>query len=292
MAKRHLSASLRRWTWLYRPRSIQSSRDRDIRRLRGLRVPANEVMNSSHLRACVWAFVFSLWERIRDRAGALEILQLDDPQTYFDPINTENLAAVIPKLVEAGMAPIITSNDNRFIAAIKSRLPKLSTGSPSWTMLQVSPISSSRRTVALTPAVEEVIERRTVWREDEANVGKTQEFVERVRLHIENRLWDLLAADPMLLHKPTLADLINHISSARNHGERPFNEVPFERLLDCQALRFGSEFYRVINKAHHNLRDVTPFEAKIVDESFDEVDRLLRSCSASYARFMGRLTRG
>ncbi|ENJ5501630.1 AAA family ATPase [Pseudomonas aeruginosa] len=257
----------------------------------GLRVPANEVMNSSHLRACVWAFVFSLWERIRDRAGALEILQLDDPQTYFDPINTENLAAVIPKLVEAGMAPIITSNDNRFIAAIKSRLPKLSTGSPSWTMLQVSPISSSRRTVALTPAVEEVIERRTVWREDEANVGKTQEFVERVRLHIENRLWDLLAADPMLLHKPTLADLINHISSARNHGERPFNEVPFERLLDCQALRFGSEFYRVINKAHHNLRDVTPFEAKIVDESFDEVDRLLRSCSASYARFMGRLSR-
>ncbi len=259
--------------------------------LGSLRVHAHEVMNSSHLRACVWAFVFSLWERIRDRAGALEVLQLDDPQTYFDPINTENLAAAIPKLVEAGMAPIITSNDNRFIAAVKNRLPKLSSGSPSWTMLQISPISSSRHTAALTPAVEEVFERRAVWLEDESDVRKAQEFVERVRLHIENRLWDLLAADPMLIYKPTLADLIGHISSARNGGERPFNEVPFERLLNCRSLRPGSEFYLIINKAHHNLRDVTPYDAGEVDKAFDEVDRLLRSGSASYARFMGRLTR-
>lgn len=259
--------------------------------LGSLRVHAHEVMNSSHLRACVWAFVFSLWERIRDRAGALEVLQLDDPQTYFDPINTENLAAAIPKLVEAGMAPIITSNDNRFIAAVKSRLPKLSSGSPSWTMLQISPISSSRHTAALTPAVEEVFERRDVWLEDESDVGKAQEFVERVRLHIENRLWDLLAADPMLIYKPTLADLIGHISNARNGGEQPFNEVPFERLLNCKSLRQGSLFYSIINNAHHNLRNVTPYDAEEVNKAFDEVDRLMRSCSAAYARFMGRLTR-
>lgn len=259
--------------------------------LGSLRVHAHEVMNSSHLRACVWAFVFSLWERIRDRAGALEVLQLDDPQTYFDPINTENLAAAIPALVDAGMAPIITSNDNRFIAAVKNRLPRLSSGSPSWTMLQISPISSSRLTAALTPAVEEVFERRDVWHADESDVRKAQEFVERVRLHIENRLWDLLAADPMLIYKPTLADLISHISSARNGGEQPFNEVPFERLLSCKSLRPGSSFYSIINSAHHNLRNVTPYDAGEVDQAFDEVDRLLRSCSASYARFMGRLTR-
>lgn len=259
--------------------------------LGSVRVHAHEVMNSSHLRACVWAFVFSLWERIRDRAGALDVLQLDDPQTYFDPINIENLAAAIPKLVEAGMAPIITSNDNRFIAAVKSRLPRNSLDSPSWTMLQISPISSSRQTAAFTPAVEEVMERRAAWLQDESDTAKAQEFVERVRLHIENRLWDLLASDPMLMYKPTLADLIAHISSARNGGEQPFNEVPFERLLNCKSLRPGSAFYSIINNAHHNLRDVTPFNASEVSDAFDEVDRLLRSCSASYARFMGRLTR-
>ncbi|MDS0793277.1 ATP-binding protein [Burkholderia pseudomultivorans] len=256
-----------------------------------LRVHAHEVMNSSHLRACVWAFVFSLWERIRDRAGALEVLQLDDPQTYFDPINTENLAAAIPALVAAGMAPIVTSNDNRFIAAVKSKLPKLSSDSPSWTMLQISPISSSRSTAALIPSVDEVFERRDVWRADESDTRKAQEFVERVRLYIENRLWDLLAADPMLIYKPTLADLINHISSARNGGEHPFNEPPFERLVNCKSLKSGSPFYTTINSAHHNLSNVTPYDASKVDQAFDEVDRLLRSCSASYARFMGRLTR-
>ncbi|ASL43723.1 DNA replication and repair protein RecF [Burkholderia sp. AD24] len=256
-----------------------------------LRVHAHEVMNSSQLRACVWAFVFSLWERIRERSGALEVLQLDDPQTYFDPINTENLAAAIPALVHAGMVPIITSNDNRFIAAVKSKLPKASSSSPSWTMLQISPISSSRLTAALTPSIDEVFERRGVWLVDESNINKAQEFVERVRLHIESRLWDLLAADPMLIYKPTLADLIGHIGNARNGGERPFNEPPFEGLLACKSLRSGSTFYSIINKAHHELRNVTPHDAGEVDRAFDEVDQLLRSCSASYARFMGRLTR-
>ncbi|KPW98493.1 hypothetical protein [Pseudomonas syringae] len=106
--------------------------------LGAVRLQAHEIMNSSHLRACVWAFVFSLWERIRERSGALEALQLDDPQTFFDPINTENLAAAVPALVKAGMAIIITSNDNRFIAAVKDKLPRSSSAIPSWTMLQIA----------------------------------------------------------------------------------------------------------------------------------------------------------
>jgi hypothetical protein len=45
-----------------------------------------------------------------------------------------------------------------------------------------------------------------------------------------------------------------------------------------------------INKAHHRLHEVTPLDAGQVSEAFDQIDRLLRSCSASYARFMARLT--
>lgn len=259
--------------------------------LGAVRVQAHEIMNSSHLRACVWAFVFSLWERIRERSGALEVLQLDDPQTFFDPINTENLAAAVPALVKAGMAIIITSNDNRFIAAVKDKLPRSSSTIPSWTMLQISPLSLSRLTIALTPTLEEVNERRQAWCNDSNDVAASQEFVERVRLHIENRLWDLLAADPMLLYKPTLADLVAHISSARNAGELPFQEPPFEKLLSCNSLKPGTHFYTTINHAHHDLRKITPHDAAAVDEGFMEVDRLIKSCAAAYARFMGRLTR-
>ena len=292
-------------TWLnliYRPHynggpryvGLDPSRAQGIGLYAGLgpvRVQAHQIMNSSHLRACVWAFVFSLWERIRERTGALEILQLDDPQTFFDPINTEHLAAAVPALVRAGMAIVITSNDNRFIAGVKDKLPKSSSGQPSWTMLQISPLSLSRSTIALTPTIDEVKERREAWATDPDDVTASQEFVERVRLHIENRLWDLLAADPMLIYKPTLADLIGHLAAARTGGESPFQETPFEKLLSCNLLKSGTHFYTAINQAHHDLRKITPYDAGVVEEGFLEVDRLIRSCAAAYARFMGRLTR-
>jgi hypothetical protein len=257
----------------------------------GLSVQAHQVMNSSQLRACVWAFVFSLWERIRDRTGALDFVLLDDPQTHFDPINAENLAAAIPAMALSGMSLILTSNDLRFLSAVRDKLPKSASHRPTWAMLQINPISRSRLTASIGPAIEEILERRDAWRDDENDVAKAQDYVVRVRLHIENRLWDLLAGDPSLIYKPTLADLVNHLRSARNAGEKPFNEEPFERLLAARDLVPGSLFYNIVNHAHHDLKSVTPQDAATVDESFDEVARLLRSCGAAYARFMGRLTR-
>lgn len=256
-----------------------------------MQVPAHKVMNASLLRACVWAFVFSLWERVRSNAGGIDCMLLDDPQTHFDPINAENLAAAIPVMPGHGMRPVITSNDYRFLAAIRDKLPRRSTDVPSWHALVINPISSSRLTAAISPAVEEIYELHKDWQADENNAAKAQQFVSKVRLYVENRLWDLLATDPMVMHKPTLADLVNALRSARNNGERPFDEAPFEALLSHVALRDTAPFYTIINKAHHRLHEITPFETGQVSKVFDQIDRLLRSCSAAYARFMGRLTR-
>jgi SOS-response transcriptional repressor LexA len=259
--------------------------------LGGMQVPAYKIMNASLLRACVWAFVFSLWDRVKARLGGLDCMLLDDPQTHFDPINAENLAAAIPQMPEHGMRPLITSNDNRFIASIRDKLPNRSTASPTWHAWTLNPISSSRLTGGVSPAVEEIFERLQEWQEDDNNASKAQQFVSTVRLYVENRLWDLLATDPMVMHKPTLADLVQSVRTAHNNGERPFEEPPFRALLSHRALRDNAAFYRIINKAHHRLHEVTPHEAGEVADSFKEIDRLLRSCSASYARFMGRLTR-
>src|SRR5690606_29265560 len=49
-------------------------------------------------------------------------------------------------------------------------------------------------------------------------------------------------------------------------------------------------FYKIINKAHHRPMDVTPQDAADVNTAYENVHSTLRSCSASYARFMGRLT--
>ena len=257
----------------------------------GMQVPAYKIMNASQLRACVWAFVFSLWERVRSRIGGIDCMLLDDPQNHFDPINAENLGAAIPEMPAHDMRPIITSSDYRFLAGVRDKLPNRSTVNPSWRALVMNPISSSRLTAGVSPDVEEIYERQKDWRADDNNEGKARKFVSTVRIYVENRLWDLLATDPMVMHKPTLTDLIHALRTARNNGEHPFEEPPFAALLSHAALRDEAPFYQIINKAHHRPQDVTPHEAGEVDEAFNEIDRLLRSCSASYARFMGRLTR-
>lgn len=255
-----------------------------------MRVPAHQVMNASLLRACVWAFLFALWEHISKQAGGLSCVLLDDPQTHFDPINSENLAAAIPSMPGHGMRPLIASNDVRFVAAIQDKLPSRAADTPTWTALRLDPVSSSKLTATLSPALEEIREKRDRWREDENDVVKAQEFVKCVRVDIENRLWNLLATDPLVMHAPTLGDLLGQLRHARNGGEPPFEEPPFEKLVKHEALRDDSIFYKIINKAHHRPMEVTPQDASDVNKAYENVHSTLRSCSASYARFMGRLT--
>ena len=121
----------------------------------GMQVPASKIMNASQLRACVWAFVFSLRERVQSRIGGLDCMLLDDPQNHFDPINSEKLGAAIPKTSAHRMRPIITSNDYRFLTGIMDKLPNLPTGSPSRRALAINPISSSRLTAGVSPHVAE-----------------------------------------------------------------------------------------------------------------------------------------
>ncbi len=256
-----------------------------------LEVDAYKIMNASQLRACVWAFVFSLWERVRARIGGIDCLLLDDPQDQFDPINSENLAAAITEMPNHGMCPLVTSNDYRFLNAVREKLPARSTESPSWYAAFMSPISNSRLTARVGPDRGEVEELRRSWRADDNNEDKARRFVSAVRVNLENRLWDLLSAVPFERQNPTLSDLIDALRTARNSGERPFNEPPFESFLSHPGLRDSAPFYRCINRAHHRPQDVTPHDAGEVNRVFSEINRQLRSCSAAYARFMGRLTR-
>ena len=255
-----------------------------------MRVPAHQVMNASLLKACVWAFLFALWEHIRRQSGILSCMLLDDPQTHFDPINSENLAAAVPIMPTHGMRPLIASNDLRFLAAMQDKLPPSASGSPTWTAQRIDPVSSSKLTASLSPAIEEIREKRDRWIEDENNAHKAQEFVKCVRVDIENRLWNLLATDPLVMHSPTLGDLLGQLRHARKAGERPFEEPPFEKLLFHQALRDADPFYTIINRAHHRPMDITPRDAADVHKTYESVHSILRSCTASYARFLGRLT--
>jgi SOS-response transcriptional repressor LexA len=255
-------------------------------------VEAHHVMNASALRAYLSAFVLALWQQVWTRSGGISTILMDDPQDLLDPGNVANLAATVPALIAEGMNPIIVSNDFGFIPAIEAFVAANKGQEKAQTAIwEFSAISTSKCTVSLSPVANEVRVRGENWQKTDPNdVKLARAFVDPVRVRIEIKLWDLLASDPAVLQDPTLGDLLGKIANARNRGERPFNEEPFHKLLNLPALGAAAPFRNVINKAHHGRADqITPNEAEIVLNGYDEVFSAIDACWLAYARFMGRL---
>ncbi|QQS12946.1 MAG: AAA family ATPase [Rhodospirillales bacterium] len=256
-------------------------------------VEAHHVMNASALRAYLAAFVLALRQQIWSRTGGLSTILMDDPQDLFDPGNVANLAATVSALLAVDMHPVIVSNDFGFIPTIEAFVAAhQATGGPyrseTW---EFSAISTSKCTASLAPVADEARTRCDRWQKTNPNdPALARAFVDPVRVRIETKLWDLLASDPSVLRAPTLNDLLGRIAKARNRGERPFNEEPFQRLLNLPLLRAGAPFREVINKAHHGRADqVSPTEADDVRQGYEDVFSAIDACWLAYARFMGRL---
>ena len=256
-------------------------------------VEAHHVMNASALRAFLSAFVLALWQQVWSRSGGISTILMDDPQDLLDPGNVANLAATVPLLIAEGVNPIIVSNDFGFIPAIEAFVAADNTtvGSVRTETWEFSAISTSKCTVSLAPVADEVRVRCEHWQKTNPNNTRlSREFVDPVRVRIEIKLWDLLSSDPTVLHDPTMGDLLGKIANARNRRERPFNEEPFRRLLELPALKPAARFREVINKAHHGRAEqITPGEAEIVRQGYEDVFSAIDACWLAYARFMGRL---
>jgi hypothetical protein len=256
-------------------------------------VAAHHVMNASALRAYLSAFVLALWQQIWVRSGGISAVLLDDPQDLLDPANVANLAQTVPHLLSAKMNPLIASNDFGFIPTVEAFVGAHSKDNNAyrWETWEFSAISTSKCTASLAPVADEARARCEQWQKTDLNdVALARAFVHPVRVRIETKLWDLLASDPSLLKDPTLNDLLGKIANARNRGEHPFNEEPFHRLLELSQFRVNAPFRNAINKAHHGRADqISPAEADVVRQGYEEVFDAIDACWLSYARFMGRL---
>lgn len=248
--------------------------------------PAHQVMNASLLKACVWAFLFSLWSHVKKQSGILSCMLLDDPQTHFDFKNCENLARTIPIMPSRGMRPVVTCNDSRFLAQVRNEIRSAFVQKEfKRKAFRINPISASRATANLGLWDDEINGKRERWRKDENDVSKAQDFVTCVRVDIEERLLNLLTSDPLALDSQRLAGILNRLRTARNNGELPFNEPPFNKLLTDETLKPDARFYDTIGKAHHRPSEITPHDATIVDGAYNRISSLLESCEASYTRF-------
>ncbi|WP_413207346.1 ATP-binding protein [Rhodospirillum sp. A1_3_36] len=254
------------------------------------RVAAHHIMNASALRAFLWSFVLALWEQIWASSGGISCLLMDDAQDLLDPANVANMASAVPKMLEAGINPLIASNDFGFLASVEKRVKAMGAGAPRVDAVEFSAISRSKPTAdirRLTDGVREIFRR---WQANQNDPDLSRQFVTPVRVRIETRLWDLLGDDPQVLHDPALNDLLGRISQARKNGEQPFTHEPFGNLVEMRCLQPGADFRTIINNAHHRLAEqITPGEAAVVADHFDTVLKAIDACWNTYARHMRRL---
>lgn len=255
----------------------------------GTVAPAEYILNAAAIRAVLWALLFSLWERIFKDLGGLSLFLFDDPQAQFDPLNAENFACSIPAFVNIGARPILTSNDKNFLEKITSSI-KASGDISACSQYEISPVTRSKTFVSLLKDSERISVKRGEWKNDDSNTNKAVDFIQEVRVFLEERLWDLLADDPVVQHDPTFGDLLGRIASLRNNGQEPFDQELFGRLTDNPKLKSHHAFYKIINTAHHKgAANLTPTDARDIDMNLDEIQSLVTECRTAYLRYMRRI---
>ncbi|MGJ5820249.1 AAA family ATPase [Paludibaculum fermentans] len=250
----------------------------------GTLAPAQHISNSSALRASLMGFFLAFWEYVLRERGGLQILLLDDPQELLDDHNLDRLARSLPELVEVGAQIFVTTHDQRFArmaVAEARRHSKIEHRS-------VHPVNSGRSTIATSPTVEALDEKRTEFENNPDVTAIAQDYVSEARVFIEARLADLFD-DPTYpaysapTKAPTLADHLARLRRLVNSPPNDLFRIPL--IVDfCrdQALAQDAACLLLLNKAHHNKANITPNEVFLVQE---DLKRLRRTTEALHEEF-------
>jgi hypothetical protein len=260
--------------------------------LNGTSAPAHAVANASDLRANLVGFLFAFWEHIWKTRGGLSLLLLDDVQELFDRDNRRRVAAAIPRLVHEGARVICTTNDVQFAREMAcAAAPELSANGVGRHLLHA--VSSVRRSAALGIFEEDVDQkRRDFERSENENVdGPAVAYLEKVRIHAEQRLLDLFddVVGVPLLTKPTLSTLRDDARARISRGVEPFSLAAVRAFVEDSSLQQGNPVLDLLNRCHHAGRDTITFGD--VSAVRDDLNRLTERAEAAFDAYQRWLRR-
>lgn len=255
----------------------------------GTKVPAQHISNTSDLRAMLLAFLIAFWEHLKDNRGAFSTILLDDLQELFDPDNRQRIANAVPNLAAQGASLVITTNDPTFgrwlLASAQSKPIQVKR----W---KIHPISVYRKCLELSVFVEEIDRKRHLFLvpENQSDPQPARDYVNYLRIYIENRLLDLFEIlISSLPSDPTLSDLINAVRERRRLGHELFGSKVFENLVDDAALQKNSDFLQLMNQSHHGNESSITFGA--VWKAKDDYSRIRRLVDAVYEEYQAWMRR-
>ena len=156
----------------------------------GIVIEAPPLINSSRIRALLWSYIFALAELRQNITNSnwLDFFVLDDPLTSFDEGHRIRFAKFVFDDKQENQW-IISSHDTGWPRDIKQwgLKPRIN---------RIRSLSCVRNVVDLTNWKNEVEERLDAWSKDSKNEILARDFVESIRIWLEQDLKDLLIFCP------------------------------------------------------------------------------------------------
>lgn len=245
---------------------------------------ANNIANSSQVRALLFSFVLALLQSVWKRSGGLSLVLLDDPQLLFDERNQVRLAKGLVTCIDDGFHPVIMTFDRVFTARV-ARAGDCRMGaalSEKVEAHQIVPRGDIHACVRLKPDVLALSSYRAEWQSDKADQEKIKTFCRETRPFMEHTLVDLLAEAAEPVHDyPTLDPLRVRVQNLVKRPGVVQNADPFRQLLDL--LPDGNPAKETLAEAlnwsnHFQAEDLTQAHAQTVDDMLDRFMDLREQC--------------
>lgn len=218
----------------------------------GMQIDAALVANTSWLRAILWAFVLALREQTIEglNANPFPLIVLDDPQTTFDPRNKRKWAEELARIAnihpkdKSGMQLVLTTNERQFSQCLLHQANLKGQQGLIAAVNKVSGVASVINGSCLVRAYNEAKAR------NDDNLGR--EYIGVVRIYCEDLLKIMLRASGPKISNMTLGELKGELKRLRETHVSPFNQKPFEDLLNTIS-GGGGKPMNLINEAHHKF---------------------------------------
>jgi len=208
---------------------------------------ALHVSNSSELRAALLGFLFAFWRHLLGTRGGLQLMLLDDPQELLDPSNRRKVASAIPMLTQPHGQVIATTNSPVFRRDIIKSADRVEVDER-----EIFAPNRHRPCVTLGHVREYVDEKRRAFEGQENDDGAAQEYACQLRIHLDERLLDLLSGcESKLPQSPTFSDLIGELRRQQKAGIEPFAMGAFLQLTRSPHLAGDSGLVSLMNQSHH-----------------------------------------
>lgn len=258
---------------------IQAGRD-------GVRAPLQHVSNASSLRASLFGFYLAFREHVMETSGGLSLLVLDDPQDLLDHENRQRLARALTLLGNEGEQLLVTTHDRSFGRMLVSEARKHRVICHQ----SVHPVNAFRRTIDISPAVEELDVKHNAFRGNEDSASHAQDYVNEARIYLEARLGDLFddpayPAYSTATKAPTLANLFDRLQGlVRDRSNELFKSSILRDFCNDEGMRPGADPIRILNQSHHDKASISYVDVKSIDPDLQRIRKNMEKVHDAFRR--------